>query len=263
MKLSSTSTLDIQSGTVTMNGTIEGSDASADFLIDGNGQLTVGTTSFFGYNGATILKGGTLYLSTTDIAKKGIGSSSKLIMAGGHLKTKGESSNYETYSFPIEVVEETVSQFSPNRNCYINNKVSGLGTIQLNIPYVREYLQGDWSDFNGRLIANGTAKTSDNDDVKNGCLLLLDKTPHLDNTIVELTGNARLAGWSTNTELTIGGLAGESTTWLSGSSKNTDGELRRNLCRTNQQLVGKRQRAYRHRIHQQNRYWPLASYRHQ
>ncbi len=223
MKLSSTSTFDIKSGTVTMNGTIEGSDASADFLIDGNGQLAVGTTDFFGYKGATILKGGTLYLSTTDIAKKGIGSSSKLIMAGGHLKTKGESSNYETYSFPIEVVEETVSQFSPNRNCYINNKVSGLGTIQLNIPYVREYLQGDWSDFKGRLIANGTAMPSDNNDVKTGCLLLLDKTPHLDNTIVELIGNARLAGWSTNTELTIGGLAGESTTWLSGSSKNTDG----------------------------------------
>ena len=223
MKLSSTSTFDIKSATVTMNGTIESSDASADFIIDGGGQLTVGTTDFFGYKGSTILKGGTLYLSTAEIAKKGIGSSKKLVMAGGHLKTKGESSGYETYSFPIEVAEETISQFSPNRNCYINNEVSGLGTIQLNIPYVREYLQGDCSNFNGRLIANGTAKTSDNNDVKNGCLLLLNKKPNLDNTIIELTGNTRLAGWSTNAELTIGGLAGESTTWLSGSSKDTDG----------------------------------------
>ena len=217
MKLSSTSTFDIQSGTVTMNGTIEGSDASADFLIDGNGQLTVGTTNFFGYNGATILKGGTLYLSTTDIAKKGIGSSSKLIMAGGHLKTKGESNNYETYSFPIEVVEETVSQFSPNRNCYINNKVSGLGTIQLNIPYLREYVQGDWSEFRGRLIANGVSTDS------RGSLLLLDKSPKMNNTIIELQGNANLCYWSTTGNLTIGGLSGTSGTYLNGSSKDTNG----------------------------------------
>ena len=223
MKLSSTSTLDIKSGTVTMNGAIEGSDASADFIIDGGGQLTVGATGFFGYKGATVLKGGTLYLSTTDIAKAGIGSSSKLVMAGGHLKTKGESSGYETYSFPIEVAEETTSQFSPNRNCYITSKVTGTGTLQLNIPYVREYVRGNWSEFHGRLIANGTAKTSDNNDVKNGCLLLLDNSPKLDNTMVELKGNVRLVSWETNDEITIGGLSGESTTWLSGSSKQTDG----------------------------------------
>ena len=66
---------------------------------------TVGTTKFFGYKGATVLRGSTLYLSTTDISKAGIGSSSKLVMAGGHLKTKGESSGYETYAFPIEVME--------------------------------------------------------------------------------------------------------------------------------------------------------------
>ena len=221
MKLSQTSTFDIKSATVTMNGAVEGTDASADFVIDGGGQLTVGTDKFFDYKGATILKGASLYLSTTDISKAGIGSSSKLVMAGGHLKTKGESSGYETYAFPIEVEEGTVSQFSPNRNCYINSKVSGRGTIQLNIPYVREYVQGDWSEFRGRLIARGTASTSANKDVQQGCLLLLDKTPKLDSTIVELQGNTRLAFWSTNGNITIGGLSGESTTWLSGSSKNT------------------------------------------
>ena len=220
-KLSQTSTFDVKSATVTMNGVVEGTDASSDFIIDGAGQLTVGTTKFFGYNGATILRGSTLYLSTTDISKTGIGSSAKLVMAGGHLKTKGESSGYETYSFPIEVQENTTSQFSPNRNCYINSKVSGRGTIQLNIPYVREYVQGDWSNFRGRLIANGIASTSANNDVKQGCLLLLDKTPKLDSTIVDLRGNTRLAFWSTNSNITIGGLSGESTTWLSGSSKNT------------------------------------------
>ncbi len=215
-KLSQTSTFSIKSATVTMNGTVEGADASADFIIDGGGQLTVGTTKLFGYKGATVLRGSTLYLSTTDIAKAGIGSSSKLVMAGGHLKTKGESSGYETYAFPIEVMENTTSQFSPNRNCYINSKVSGTGNLQLNIPYLREYVQGDWSGFSGRLIANGVSTD------KRGSLLLLDKSPKLENTVIELRSNACLCYWSTTGNLTIGGLSGTTGTYLNGSSKQTD-----------------------------------------
>lgn len=215
-KLLQTSAFSIKSATVTMNGTIEGTDASADFIIDGSGQLSVGSTKFFGYKGATRLKGSTLYLSTTDIAKTGIGSSSKLVMEGGHLKTKGETSGYETYSFPIEVTENTTSQFSPNRNCYMNNKVSGTGTLQLNIPYLREYVQGDWSGFSGRLIANGVSTE------KRGSLLLLDKSPKMENTVVELRGNACLCYWSTNGNQTIGGLSGKAGTYLNGSSKQTD-----------------------------------------
>lgn len=216
MKLLSTSTLDIKSATVTMNGTIESDDAANDFIVDGGGQITVGTTKFFGYKGATILKGSTLYLSTADISSAGIGSSSKVVMAGGHLKTKGESSGYETYSFPIEAEENTVSQFSPNRNCYINNKVSGLGTIQLNIPYLREYVQGDWSAFSGRLIANGVSTD------KRGSLLLLDKSPHLDNTVIDLRGNTNLCYWSTTGNQTIGGISGTAGTYVNGSGKQTD-----------------------------------------
>ena len=217
MKLNRTSTFDIALATVTMNGVIEGSDPAANFIIDGKGQLTVATTKFFGYKGSTVLKGSTLYLSTTDISKAGIGSSAKLVMAGGHLKTTGETSGYETYSFPIEVEEGTVSQFSPFRNCYINNKVTGAGTIQLNIPYLREYVQGDWSGFTGRLIANGAGSD------KRGSLLLLDKTPKLDKAVIELKGNANLCYWSTNGNQTIGGLSGTASTYLNGSSKQTDG----------------------------------------
>lgn len=215
MKLSQTSTLDIQSATVTMNGVIEGDEDTADMIIDGNGQITVGTTDFFGYKGATVLKGSTLYLSTTAISTKGIGSSSKLILAGGELKTKGETEGYETYSFPIEAVEETTSQLSPNRNCYITSKVSGPGDIQFNIPYLREYIKGDWSDFTGHLIANGTNSGMS--------LLLLEKGYEntLGNVPVNMKGTARLCAWDTNANGSIGGLSGDASTRLWGSSKQT------------------------------------------
>ena len=216
MKLSQTSTFDVKSATVTMNGVIESSDASVNFVIDGGGQINVGTTKFFGYKGATVLKGASLYLPTAELSNNGIGSSSKLVMAGGHLKTKGETSGYETYSFPIEVEEGTTSQFSPNRNCYINSKVTGSGTIQLNIPYLREYVQGDWSEFTGRLIANGVSTD------KRGSLMLLDRNPKLDNTVIELKGNANLCYYSTTGNQTIGGISGVAGTYINGSSKQTD-----------------------------------------
>lgn len=202
--------------TVTMNGVIEGTSAANNFILDGNGQLTVGTSKFFGYTGQTILRGGILYLSTTDISKAGIGSSMRLVMEGGHLKTKGESNGYETYSFPILLREGTVSQFSPNRNCYLKNKLLGAGTLQLNIPYLREYVDWDMTSFTGKIIANGISSE------KEGSLFLLEKGRNdLSNCVVETKGNARICAWDTNGNVTLGGLSGASGTYLSGSSKNT------------------------------------------
>lgn len=200
--------------TVTMNGHIEG---VGGLILNGNGQMTVNTTNFFQYTGPTTLKGSTLYLSTTDIAKAGIGKSSKLVLAGGELKTKGDNGNYETYSFPIEVQEGTVSYFSPHRLCYIRNKVTGSGTLQLNIPYLREYIEGDWSGFNGRLIANGVNSSE-------GSLLLINKGKNpFAKCAVELKGSTALTGWDTNGNYKVGGLSGDVGTSLRGSSKQTKG----------------------------------------
>lgn len=198
------------------NGHIEG---MGGLTLNGNGQLTVNTTKFFQYEGPTILKGSTLYLSTVDAAKAGIGASSKLVMAGGELKTKGENSNYETYSFPIEVMEGTTSTFSPHRNCYITSKVTGEGTIQLNIPYLREYIKGDWTNFRGRVIANGV-----NSNTSEGSLFLLNGNSNdMPNAVVELKGCAHMAGWTTNCDFEIGGLSGDKGTYVRGSSKKDSG----------------------------------------
>ncbi len=202
--------------TVTMNGALEG---EGDFILGGIGQVTVNSTKYFSYTGRTILEGGTLYLSTTDISKAGIGASSGLVFAGGILKTRGDNNNYETYSFPIEVKEGTDSEFTPHRNCYIKSKVTGSGTIQLNIPYVREYIQGDWSGFTGRIIANCV-----NSNTSEGCLLLINNNNNdFPNATVMLKDNVHLAGWNTNCDLEIGGISGDKNSLIRGSSKNTSG----------------------------------------
>jgi len=216
-RLTNPTTLEITSATLTMNGSIEGAGDHADLTLDGDGQLNVGSTAFFRYNGTTTLKGGTLYLTTTEIAKAGIGASKKLILAGGTLKTKGESSNYETYSFPIEVQENTYSIFAPNRNCYMNNTLTGAGTLEVQIPYLREYFNFKTADFTGRLVATGVSTDSD------GALMLKESSYNIPTTIVTLKGNAKLCCWSTTSDNHLGGLSGDEGTYLMATSKQTDG----------------------------------------
>ncbi len=199
--------------TVTMNGTLEGT-GSVTFR---GGQITVATTTFFGYTGETRLENGaTLYMSTTDVSKAGLGSSSRLILSGGTLNTKGESGNYETYSFPIMVEGGETSVIAPNRNCSIASKVSGLGTLRFDVPYVREYVTGNWDDFTGRLIAHGIGTDKD------GTQLMLYNGKGIANAPITLTGNTRIVCWKASATYSLGGLSGESSTFLSGSSKNTD-----------------------------------------
>ena len=199
---------------VTLNGAVEG---SGNLVIDGEGQVNVPSSKFFAYEGDVVLRGGSLYLSTVEAAKAGIGSASRLVFEGGTLKTKGESNNYETYNFPIHVVEGTTSIFAPNRNCYLKSVVTGSGTLQWNIPYLREYIQGNFSGFTGRIIANGVSTD------KNGSLFLMSSNKNIANAVVEAKGNTRVCIWATHGNVTLGGLAGSSGTYLMGSSKNTKG----------------------------------------
>lgn len=207
--------------TVSFAGSIEG---MADFTLGGEGTLKPASADFFSYEGATILKGGTLRLEYVDNdADKTINLgnlsnvSTKLVMAGGNFVTKGANDNYLTYDFPIEVVDDTYSTFTVQRNCSIKCNVSGAGTLEYKVPYVREYITGDWREFYGTLVANGTGSDS------NGSQLMLYNSSYkgLPNTLVYLKGNTRVVSWNTNDELYIGGLSGDAGTYLSASSKQT------------------------------------------
>ena len=76
-------------------------------------------------------------------------------------------------------MEGTTSIFAPNRNCYLKSVVTGSGTLQWNIPYLREHIQGNFSGFTGRIIANGVSTD------KNGSLFLMSSNKNIANAVVE------------------------------------------------------------------------------
>ena len=200
--------------TVTMNGSING---TGSVTFGGKGTTTPSSPNFFGYDGATIVSGGTLhlpYLSSIEDKKLTLGNSSKLVLAGGKFSTKDANDNYTTYTFPIEAKEGTKSIFEPYRNCYIKSPFYGTGTIDFRISWVREYIQGDMTNFYGRLIGNGVGSSNQ---------LVIDTSKGIPNGVVELKGTIMMIYWPTNGDIHIGGLKGTSTTTLGGSSKQTAG----------------------------------------
>ena len=195
-----------KSAVVTMNGSIEG---QGDLEINGEGTVAVNTTNFFKFDGNAVVKGGTLKLNSKDVSDKGIGSASWLVMEGGNFVTVGKNEASVTYNFPILVTAGTTSTVDFDLWNSNSCKVTGTGTLVWNVHYIREYIKGNWDDFTGHLIVNGTGKAGSSQfAIQNGV--------GVKNSTIELKGTAQLNGAKNESTFYIGGLSGASGTYLSG-----------------------------------------------
>ena len=207
-KLYSDSELDIakSSAVVTMNGAFEG---QGDLTIGGAGTLAVNNTGFFKFDGDLVLQGGELKLATKDVSSAGIGSASRLVMAGGTLTTVGKNESSVGYNFPIIAQAGTTS--TVDFDLWNTNKctVSGTGTLIWNVHYLREYIEGNWDNFTGQLIVNGTGKAGQSQfAVRNGV--------GVKNATLYLKGTAQVNGAKNQSTFYLGGLSGDAGTYLSG-----------------------------------------------
>ena len=212
--------------TVEMSGSIEG---DGNVTISGKGTLEPASPSFFKYAGNTVLKdGGTLNLTYLmqlqdknvymDEAQDG---SKKLVMAGGNFKVENGRELEIAYCFPIEVQEGTYSTFAIDRNAYLKNELTGSGTLEYRIPYVREYIDGDWTKFYGTLVAQGNGSDKDGSQ-----LLFNNGFQGMPNGRVVLKSNTRMVSWKDECSLRIGGISGDSGTKIGSSSKqNTSAKM--------------------------------------
>ena len=210
-RLYSDTQLDIanSSAVVTMNGSFEG---QGNLIIGGEGTMAVNTASFFNYDGDLRIESGTVKLASKDVSDAGIGKASRLVMAGGTFVTVGKNESEVTYNFPI--VAEAGTTSTVDFDLWNSNKctVSGAGTLQWNVHYLREYLEGNWDGFTGTLIVNGTGKAGQSQ-------LAMSKGSAdygIRNARMELKGNAQVCGGKNSTTRILGGLSGVSGTYLSG-----------------------------------------------
>lgn len=202
------------SSIVTMNGSFEG---QGDLTINGEGQLLVNTPDCFKFDGNLVLKGGTVKLAAKTVSDKGIGTASRLVMAGGEFITVGKNESSVTYNFPIEAQAGTTSKV--NFDLWNTNKckVSGTGTLIWDVHYLREYIEGNWDDYTGHLIINGSGKNGQSQfAIRNGV--------GVKNATIELKGNASVNGAKNQSTYYLGGLSGAAGTSLCGFNVKQKGE---------------------------------------
>ena len=217
MSLDATSEFNITKSTVTMTGVISG---SGGLIKSGAGRLVLKNTN--PYLGETTITGGVLEITPVSSATLAgdiidncvaIGTSNVLRLHGGTFRTSGGSSTiYENYPIHIYVDDSTVNGLEPYRNANLSCTVSGNGTLNYAIPYVRELIQGDWSDFTGTLVANGLAA---------GNILMIDNGIGFPNNRVVTAGGTKIATYQNNETLYLGGLSGPAGTMLSTGGTKT------------------------------------------
>ncbi len=130
-------------GSMTWMGVIQGKS----LIKSGAGTLaiTLSNTSLE----QTILKAGTLKLATEFAEEYGAGK--KVIMQGGTLLINQNGNSESNCRFDMEVPTGASAKMILDGRCYYSGKLTGSGTLNLVTDYVRAYLKGDWSAFDGTM----------------------------------------------------------------------------------------------------------------
>lgn len=136
---------------VLLSGNIVGSGVSLE--LNGKGTLTLqGTNSL----NTVTLNDGLLFLGSADANRYSMGAS-KITLNGGIFRMFdiNSTSNTGTFSNEIEVPNGKNARWDLPSRWNIASKLTGAGQIQVQIPYVRSDLNGDWSQFTGKINFTG------------------------------------------------------------------------------------------------------------
>ncbi len=222
--INSSANLDVTSSgtTLTWNGVLTG---GGSLIKSGTGQLILtGENSF---TGGTTVSNGTLALfgpsggASITANNYSLGSLGSVTLYGGTLKLFGgdlgdADAGYGTFSRPIIVpAGATASLLTPARYT-MSSSLSGGGTLNLEVNYVRGYLDGNWSAFTGTInvTAQLTASTAEfrvsNSSGYAGATLFLN-----DNVIVTQSGSGN--------PMLIGALGGTSSSVVGPGNQTSSG----------------------------------------
>lgn len=175
-------TFDVVGGTtLTLNGSITGPGALT--LVD-TGTLNLANANT--YSGGTVLSNGVLALGSDNANNNGTGGSGvgatnePVTFRGGTLQLYGyglsSGINYNTFYNPLVVPagqSGTLVMFprgsiNTGAGAGLNCSLSGGGTLNLEVNYVRDALSGDWSAFTGLILVTNINASGDEMRINNG-----------------------------------------------------------------------------------------------
>lgn len=134
------------SSSLTMERGIGGTGASAVLSKDGTGTLTLGSSNQVGR--LVIVAGVVNAVESGDQTQL----PPVVEFRGGTLYDPNGEGSYTTNYAAFEVPEGATGTFYADPRCNYRGKLTGAGTFNVNAAGVRNYFQGDWSEFEGTLV---------------------------------------------------------------------------------------------------------------
>ena len=155
LTIQDTSTIDISQSNsyATLKGIITGTGM---VVKTGLGQLSMTYDGTNTYSGGTLVKNGTLAMGTWRSTFGQLGK--KLEIQGTStvsIFNNNSTSAVPVFNYAVVVPGGSNVSIKAGQRCKINGTLSGTGTVNLNLPYVRADLIGNWSGFEGTLNVTG------------------------------------------------------------------------------------------------------------
>lgn len=125
---------------------------SGNLVKDGPGSLSLLYNN--SYSGKTTLKDGKILLRGALGNVSGLGTLGKITIESGSLIMEDRQA-YDAPFWEIEVPSGKTGSFIPDGRCTLNGKLTGAGTLNVTMPFIRTEFRGDWSAFTGILNVNG------------------------------------------------------------------------------------------------------------
>jgi autotransporter-associated beta strand protein len=141
-------------GVVTLTGLITG---TGKLVKNGTGQLNISGSVANTYSGGTIISGGTVGLSTLLMNTSAFGSGPITLENGGKISMYYNTADYnQKPTWNITIATGQTGSLIASGRCIISGTLSGGGTLNYTVPYVRADLVAGGANFTGKLnVING------------------------------------------------------------------------------------------------------------
>ena len=200
-------------GIASMTGVFAG---SGNLVKTGAGQLNLSGNSANTYTGQTIIKAGTIGLGGILMNNSGFGTSGIIQMENGARINMFNSTSYgQSPTWHITIPEGNNATLNTSSRCDIKGTISGGGTLNFNIPYVRTDLVATGTNFTGTLNVTGANPFR----VTTNSIGFPQARVHL-GANVSMGAYSSVGASSTNasTVVRIGSLSGETTSSVGGGT---------------------------------------------
>jgi autotransporter-associated beta strand protein len=121
-------------------------------LKSGSGMLTISNGNSF--SGGAIINAGIIQLASDLANSNGLGAGA-ITLQGGTLNMYDNSTTYNSATWNVVVPPGFTGTWNADSRCDLYGSLTGAGTLNFNVPYVRTSLYGDWSAFDGRINVTG------------------------------------------------------------------------------------------------------------